>query len=503
MERASGILQHISSLPSEHGIGDFGPGAYAFADFLKASGQTLWQLLPLNPTDGVYGHSPYSSPSAFAGNPLFISPDELLKEGLLEKKDLADKHNWPADHVEYDKVVAYKRGLFDRAYQRFKASKAKFSDYEKFCAEHNWLENFAVFCAAKRCFHNKVWTRWPEEIKNKDAAALAKFKSEQQEVIEETKFLQFVFWRQWNRLKSYCNKNSIKLIGDIPIYVTHDGADCFSHPELFKLTQNQEPEFVAGVPPDYFSKTGQRWGNPVYDWKKLAQTDYKWWRDRIGHNLRLFDIVRIDHFRGLVAYWEIPAAEKTAINGYWVEVPSDHFFTTLKNKIGSLPVIAEDLGIITPDVTQVMERFGFSGMKVLLFAFGGELKTHPYIPDNYAPNCVAYTGTHDNNTVRGWFENEASEHEKTNLFVYLKKRPDVGELNWAMMEILMNSRAQYVITPLQDILGLGKEARMNTPSTIQGNWQWRVLLQSLTPVIVRRLRQLTENSSRSLRLTRV
>ncbi len=496
-KRGSGILLHISSLPSDYGIGDLGSKAYDFVDFLKAARQSFWQILPINPTVSIYGNSPYSSSSAFAGNILFISPEGLVEEGWLEKGDLQTKPQFPADKVDYDAVKAYKQKLFSLAYQRFKSQRNKIREFERFCSEQSsWLEDFAQFVVFKKYFSDQLWSRWPEEIKNRKTNALQKLKVQLSDQMEEAKFYQFIFYSQWHRLKKYASQYGINIIGDIPIYVNYDSADVWSHSGIFKLDEDKGLIYVAGVPPDYFSQTGQRWGNPVYDWDQLKKERYAWWLHRIEHNLKLFDVVRIDHFRGFVDYWEIPAQEQTAVNGDWVKVSYDDFFTTLLKKFGSLPIIAEDLGIITAEVSEAMNTYEFPGMKVLLFAFGGDLKTHPYIPDNYIKNCVAYTGTHDNNTVRGWIEHEATDREKGNLWEYLGGEVPREELPWELIGLLMKSVANTVIIPMQDVLGLGQQDRMNLPGTPSGNWRWRLLPAAITSSLSKKVSQLTELSKR-------
>ena len=496
--RSSGILLHISSLPSNFGIGDLGPNAYHFVDFLAKTKQHYWQMLPLNPTDGVYGHSPYSSNSAYAANILFISPELLSREGWLSAEEL-DNPKFSQDSVDYESVVAYKNKLFDLAYEHFKKDQKNQVEYKEFCMKNSfWLDDYALFLVLKNHFKLDNWTKWPIEVKAREKSVLDKFKQQYQDAIEKIKFLQYVFFKQWFALKSYCHQKRVRIIGDIPIYVNDDSVDVWTNSELFKLNGNKEPEFVAGVPPDYFSETGQRWGNPVYDWEKLKETRYSWWGQRIKHNLKLFDVVRIDHFRGLVAYWQIPAAETTAVKGEWTAVPTDDFLSTLKQTFPQLPIIAEDLGIITPDVTAAMKKFELPGMKILLFAFDGELEKHPYIPENYVENCVVYTGTHDNNTVRGWFEMEASEETKNKLFNYIGRKIPIYELSWEMIQLAMTSIADTAIFPLQDVLRLGNEARMNKPGTKTGNWKWRLLPDALSDeATATKLLKLTEESQRA------
>lgn len=491
--RSSGILLHITSLPSPYGIGDLGTQSYRFADFLAETKQGFWQILPLNLTDPALGNSPYYSPSAFASNTLLISPELLIQSGLIEKTDLEPFPSFQNEQVGYHNVTTYKKKLFYRAYERFKEKKYDKYEYERFCFENShWLEDFALFITLKAHFHGQVWSEWHSEIRDREPEALQVFKRQRHDRIEMEKFLQYLFSQQWSSLKDYCNQRGIQIIGDMPMYVCYDSADVWANPDLFKLNENKQPSFVAGVPPDYFSKTGQLWGNPVYRWDRLKETGYSWWIQRTKHNLNLFDMVRVDHFRGFVAYWEVPATEKTAINGCWVEAPAENFFSTLLKCFPYLPIIAEDLGVITPDVRKIMHRFEFPGMKVLLFAFSDDLSTNPYLPHNHVKNCVVYTGTHDNNTVKGWFEREATQGEKESLFRYLGREVPSENIHWEFIKLAMMSVANLVIIPMQDILGLGEEARMNRPSTLESNWQWRLLSGQLTPEIAQKIRGMTE-----------
>jgi 4-alpha-glucanotransferase len=492
MRRGSGILLHITSLPPPYGIGDLGPWGYRFVDFLAETKQSYWQILPLTPTEPAHGNSPYHSISAFASNPLLISPDVMARDGFLAKGDIKPAPNCPKGQVDYNAVTAYKEKLFRLAYDRFKTTNNRY-EYERFCSENShWLEDFARFAAFKVHFHGHVWSEWPREIRDRRPEALKTVGTQLKDRIEMEKFLQYVFFHQWSSLKDYCNQKGIQIIGDIPIYVNYDSADVWIHPELFKLDNEKKPYVVAGVPPDYFSETGQRWGNPLYRWDVLKGKGYDWWVQRMKHNLELFDFLRVDHFRGFIAYWEVPATERTATKGMWIEAPAMDFFKQLTRKFPNLPVIAEDLGIITSDVREITHHFGFPGMKVLLFAFGEDLPTNPYIPHNLVENCVLYTGTHDNNTVRGWFEEEATPGEKGRLFHYLGRETPVEELHWELIRLAMMSVANIVIFPMQDILGLGGEARMNRPTTTEGNWQWRLLPEQLTNPLAERLLEMTE-----------
>jgi 4-alpha-glucanotransferase len=489
--RTSGLLLHITSLPSRFGIGDLGPEARAFADFLGDSGQSLWQVLPVNPVDGACGNSPYSSISAFAGNTLLVSPERMVEGGLLDSSDLKSAPAFAEGRADYDGARRFREPLFRKAYSRFAADERFRSGFEAFRERSaGWLDEYVRFLVLKRMFGGAVWCGWPSEYRDRDSGALSLLDRENREEYEYLSFLQYVFFSQWNALRAECAARNIRIIGDIPIYVNYDSPEVWAHPERFRLDSEKRPAAVAGVPPDYFSSTGQLWGNPVYDWKALCHEGYAFWIDRLAHNLALFDLVRIDHFRGLVAFWEVPFGEKTAVNGKWVKAPVRELFDTLRTHFPALPVLAEDLGVITPDVRAVMSAYGFPGMKVLLFAFGDSTATNPYIPHNHIPPCVIYTGTHDNNTVRGWFDCDASESEKENLFRYLGRRIEADRIAEEFMRLAYMSVADTAIVPVQDMLGLGAEARMNTPSVARGNWEWRLAPGALTPEIASRLKEL-------------
>ncbi len=494
--RGSGILLHVTSLPSPFGVGDLGPEAYRFINFLSESKQSYWQVLPLSPTMPVTCNSPYASTSAFAGSTLLISPELLVQDGFLDASDLHSVPEFPEHPVNYEAVHEFKRTLWERAYDRFKATRPD-AAYESFCADERWwLDPFALFTALRNHFSGQAWSDWPEELRDRQPGALHAMQDQLSDQVEMEKFLQYLFFKQWDGLKRYCNQKGIQIIGDIPIYVNDDSADVWMNPELFKLDEQKKPVVVAGVPPDYFSKTGQRWGNPVYRWDVLKNSDYEWWARRIAASLRIADFVRVDHFRGFVSYWEVPATETTAINGSWVEAPAMDFFTHLSRRFPYLPIIAEDLGLITPDVKEVMHHFGFPGMKILLFAFGPDMPHNPYIPHNLSKNCVAYTGTHDNNTAKGWFDQEAWQGDRQRLFRYLGREISSDEVPWELIRLLMMSAADTVILPLQDVLGLGSEARMNTPGSKECNWAWRFRSDQLTPDVAGRLRDMTEMYAR-------
>jgi len=406
---------------------------------------------------------------------MLISPDLLVQDGFLDKEDLEQAPRFPEGKVDYKAAHGYREKLFQKAYSNFKKKRKK-GNYEKFCtASSEWLEDFSLFVSLKNRFQGKSWIEWPPEIRERRPAAMKLSKGILHEEIEREKFLQYVFHEQWDSLKDYCRTKRIRLIGDMPIYVDYDSVEVWTHPEIFKLNRKKKPYFVSGVPPDYFSRTGQRWGNPVYDWSVLKENEYDWWIQRLEHVLKFYDMVRVDHFRGFVAYWQVPAAHKTATCGKWVRASAKDFFTVVKKRFPELPIIAEDLGNITRGVKEVMRRFTFPGMKVLLFAFGKDDPKHPYLPHNYEKNCVVYTGTHDNNTVRGWFEREAKPAVKKRIFRYLCRKVSKEEIHWEFIKLAMMSVADLVIIPMQDVLGLGEEARMNLPATNHGNWEWKLL----------------------------
>jgi 4-alpha-glucanotransferase len=492
-KRGSGILLHLTSLPSAFGVGDLGPWAYRFADFLAESKQRYWQCLPLNPTDAASGNSPYHSTSAFAFNPLLISPELLVQEGFLSREDLEPLPPFSMDRVDYQAVTSYKERLFSRAFERFTTSGAP-SEYRAFCDRNrSWLDPFSLFAALKAYYGGKAWCEWPDEHRDAGVALREAQPEGVSTHTDKVKFLQYLFLSQWTRLKAYCNRKGLRIFGDMPIYMVHDSADVWMYPEIFNLDPlTMQPLTVAGVPPDYFSKTGQLWGNPVYRWDVLKKGRYRWWIKRISHNLELFDLVRLDHFRGLLAFWEVPAGEKDAVQGRWVAAPAMDFFTELSKAFPVLPLIAEDLGTITPDVWELMDRFKLPGMKVLLFAFGPDLPENLYAPHNHTAWSVVYTGTHDNNTVRGWFEAEAAPEDRSRLCRYLGKDVSAKNAHWEMIRLAMMSVARMAVFPMQDVLGLGEEARMNLPASNHGNWTWRLDPQHLTLPVSSELCEMTE-----------
>ncbi|MFH1790999.1 MAG: 4-alpha-glucanotransferase [Candidatus Omnitrophota bacterium] len=499
-KRTSGILLHITSLPSRFGIGDLGPGAYRFADFLAEAGQGIWQILPVNPTSQGTGNSPYSSISAFAGNPLFISPELLAGEGLLTEDEIRLAPDFPAHQCDYARVIPYKADLLARAFCRAKDSGKLDGEYRDFCASNgDWLDNHALFTVIKGHHKEKPWYEWAKKFRDRKGKSLETVGKKHKDEIEKEKFLQYVFFRQWQALKKYCNEKGIRFLGDLPIYVSYDSADVWANRDLFRVDEEGHPTHVAGVPPDYFSPTGQLWGNPLYRWDVMKDNGFRWWQSRMGQNLKYLDMVRVDHFRGLVAYWEVPAGEETAVNGQWVNAPVRAFLDALLKSFPGMPIVAEDLGIITDDVKEVLKDYGFPGMKVLQFAFGEDNPTHPYLPHMYDHNWVVYTGTHDNNTTRGWFENETSPDDKARIFRYFGRELYADTVHWDFIRMAMMSVANTAVFPLQDALGLGSGDRMNKPSVAFGNWQWRVQDHQLVPSVAGILRGMTHIYGRELK----
>ncbi|MBD3219376.1 MAG: 4-alpha-glucanotransferase [candidate division Zixibacteria bacterium] len=491
IKRGSGILMHITSLPSRFGIGDFGPEAYRFADFLAETKQSCWQILPLTPTDPMHGNSPYSSASSSAISPWMLSPELMVEGGYLKESDLNSMPDFDQDKVDFGAVAEYKKALLDKAYKHFKENSHR-TDFTFFCRDHAyWLDDFALFMILKRDFGGKAWNQWPVEYRDRHQDTMEKAKADHEENIQREKFIQYLCYKQWFALREYCNDRGIQLFGDIPIYVNYDSVDVWSNPQIFKLNDDKTPTFVAGVPPDYFSETGQLWGNPVYNWDVLGDSGYEWWIRRLRHNFRQFDIIRIDHFRGLVAYWEVPNGEETAINGKWVTVPVDDFFNAMLKHFFLPPIVAEDLGMITAEVRETLKKYTLPGMKILMFGFGADDPNHPYLPHNYEKNYVAYTATHDNNTVRGWFEGETNPEIRKRLFMYIGREVSSQELPWEMIRLVMASRAALTIFPMQDILCLGGETRMNRPAHGNGNWNWRMRGDSISPDVKDKLAEFT------------
>src|SRR3990172_2156274 len=486
--RSSGILLHPTSLPGRHGIGDLGDDAYRFVDFLVGSKQSLWQVLPLGPTG--YGASPSQCFSAFAGNPLLISPDKLLEEGLLVDDDVRSVPPFLSGAVDFGEVIDYKRRLLKRAARRFRAgAKDRLrEEFDTFCAEQAfWLDDFALFMALKDAHAGAMWNTWPRYVAARKSDVLAKQADRLAGAVQSQKIQQFLFFRQWSAVKRYANERGISIIGDIPIFVAYDSADVWSHPDLFFLDEHGSPTVVAGVPPDMFTETGQFWGNPLYRWEALAAQGYAWWIDRFRAALAEVDIVRLDHFIGFTRYWEVSAGEKTAENGRWVPGPGAALFHAVERALGKLPIIAEDLGVVTPQVEALRDQFEFPGMKTIQFAFTGP--DNPFLPHNYTQNVVVYTGTHDNDTSRGWFST-ASPEEKSFARRYLARSGK--DFAWDLIRTAMSSVADTVVVPLQDVLDLGSEARMNFPGRPAGNWKWRFTWGMLGDEHRDRLREMAE-----------
>lgn len=490
--RAAGILLHPTSLPSRGGIGDFGPAAYQFADFLASARMGLWQVLPLGPLG--YGNSPYSSTSAFAGNPLLISLERLAERGWISFEKLAGQITG-AGPVEYDRVFAQKKPLLFEAARAFlkTGSGEGLRRFESFERENAWwLDDFVLFDGLRARYKLACWNEWPRDLMERDPAALEKARAELADDLRIRRALQFAFYEQWRALRNYCAARSIRMVGDVAIFVNHDSADVWTHRELFRLDDKLEPEVVAGVPPDFFSKTGQRWGNPLYHWDVMKAQGYQWWIRRLRWATQNCDFIRLDHFRGFDQFWEIPAGDPTAVNGRWVDGPRDDLFAKLREALGGLPFFAEDLGYITPEVHALRERLKIPGMAVLQFGFG-DAGAHMYLPHR-AEGKVIYTGTHDNDTVMGWWNSGAAEHEKRNAEAYLGRCDD--GVHWGFLRAALCSPASLSIVPLQDVLGLGSEARMNTPSLHGGNWRWRFEQGKLTADLAAKLALLAELSDR-------
>lgn len=501
--RHAGVLLHPTSLPGPHGIGDLGEEAYRFVDFLFETGQTIWQVLPLGPTG--YGDSPYASFSTFAGNPLLISLERLVAEGLLSRGDLEATPAFPERSVDFGTVQQWKLPLLETAAKAFLrarggAVRAEFEEFRE--ANRHWLENYALFMAVKRHYDEKaaragrfgaMWNNyWDRDIALREPDALRRWGKECEEEVDVNRVLQYLFFSQWRAVKRYANERGVQLVGDIPIFVAPDSVDVWANRELFHLDERGKPTVVAGVPPDYFSPTGQLWGNPLYDWSAMEERGFAWWIERIRSTLRLVDIVRIDHFRGFEAYWEVRARSKTAKRGRWVKAPGMKLFSVAKEAIGELPVMAEDLGVITPEVTEMRDHFGFPGMRVLQFAFAlrrGRLAADdPFLPHHHSYNSVVYTGTHDNDTTLGWYRSQAPEVQDA-VRRYLAR--DDHDIVWDFIRMALSSVCRYAIVPMQDLLALDTEARMNFPSTVGGNWVWRLRPQEINEIVRGRLREMT------------
>jgi len=504
--RRSGILLHVSSLPGPYGIGDLGPSAYGFVDFLHRTKQSLWQVLPIGPIG--YGGSPYQSPSAFAGNPLFVSLEWLVEEGLLGSLRLSEGAEFSSTKVEYDRVVDWRRSRLADAFCKFSVStdavtRQRFARFR--FAEAAWLDDYALFIALKDSYKGAAWTSWDPDLIRRRPAALTEARRRLANEIEAEIFVQFQFSEQWTALKRYANDRNLQIVGDIPIFVAHDSADVWANQGLFHLDDTGRSTIVAGVPPDYFSSNGQLWGNPLYRWDVMAENGYAWWIERLRNSFRHFDLVRIDHFRGFESYWEVAGDAVDARDGRWVPGPGISFFRAAEKALGPLPIIAEDLGLVTPAVAALREQLGAPGMRVLQFAFGKDDRGSIHLPHNFVRNCVVYTGTHDNDTTLGWFgampdpgrklASAESEFEQARVLRYLGT--DGKELNWDLIRVAFSSIADTAIVPLQDVLGLGSEARMNHPGMAEGNWGWRFVSGQITREMESRLCEMTRTYDRA------
>jgi 4-alpha-glucanotransferase len=504
--RSSGVLLHPTSLPARFGIGDLGPSALEFIDLLASAGQRLWQVLPLGPTG--YGDSPYQCFSAFAGNALLISLERLLEDGLLATTDMPGEHVFPAGPVDFPAVIAHRRTLWPRVLDRFDAVSGPVlrDRFDHFCQAHaGWLDDFALFMAVKEMQGNVAWTAWEQDIAQRDPSAVARWTVRCARAIRQHKLTQFLFFEQWQRVREACRTRSIHIMGDLPIFVAHDSADVWAHRELFRLDAEGRPSVLAGVPPDYFSATGQLWGNPHYRWDILRETGYAWWIERFRAVLALVDRVRIDHFRGFEASWEVPGGATTALRGEWVKGPGASLFDAAQSalKVDRLPFVAENLGVITPEVEALRERFGFPGMAILQFAFGSDPQAPAFRPHNYQRNLVAYTGTHDNDTTVGWWTGAAGHSTRSNTEIvneraYARRylQLDEREVQWELIRAVLASVADTAIVPAQDLLGLSSEARMNRPGTVTDNWRWRLVPDRLSRQTLRTLAVMTETYER-------
>ena len=493
--RAAGVLLHVTSLPSSYGIGDLGPSAFSWVDRLHNAKQRWWQALPLGPTG--YGNSPYQSLSSFAGNVLLVSPVGLISDGLLQASDGED--HFSPETIDYDAVIPFKQRLLEKAWTNFRAGERKDlrPPYDEFCAKHaSWLEDYSLFHALKAKYHGAYYLQWPAPLVQRSPNALAEARRELAIAIDQVRFAQFLLFRQGDQLKEYARGKGVSLIGDLPFFVSPDSSDVWANPELFLLDVQRRPRFVAGVPPDYFSAQGQLWGNPVYNWDTLRSTDYRWCIERLRALLAHVDLIRLDHFRGFAAAWHVPGGASTARSGQWEQGPGAGFFQAVRRELGHLPFIAEDLGLITPDVESLRDQFEVPGTRVLQFAFDGHAD-NPYLPHNFVFNTVAYTGTHDNATTRQWYE-ELPDPQRQNLWGYLNRAPGASaEAASALMGLAWSSVAALTIAPLQDVLNLGSAARMNVPGRAEGNWRWRFCENMLSLPAFEWLQDLTERSTRS------
>ena len=489
--RRCGVLMHVTSLPCRHGLGDFGPQAHAFVDFLARAGQSLWQMLPLTPINAGAGNSPYSSYSAFAGNTLFISPDLLVRQGLLRREELDREPVFPPDRVDYGVAASWRGRLlehvFDNVFPQLRAD----AGFEKFCfAESPWLDDYCLFTALKREHGGAPWYRWPQGVRLRDEAALAEARRRLGYDILREKYLQYLFAGHWAGLHAYAGTRGVSLVGDAPIYVSLDSCDVWARRDLFELDDEGRPIYCAGAPPDYFSETGQMWGNPIYAWDRHEKDGFGWWCRRLGHENARFDMVRLDHFRGFCGFWQVPACEKTAENGLWIPGPGARLFEAMRKCLPDLSLLAEDLGVITDDVTALMHEFGFPGMKILQFAFSEDMGRNAYIPHNVVENCAVYTGTHDNNTTRGWFSRELDDRGRARLCAYAGREVREDQAADVLIRMALGSVARLCLVPMQDYLNQGEEGRMNMPGVAGGNWGWRVQEGMLTEDLAGRMREL-------------
>jgi 4-alpha-glucanotransferase len=499
-KRSAGVLAHITSLPGPFGIGDLGQSSKLFADFLHRTHQSIWQVLPLTPTDERAAYSPYSSSSGMAGNPLLISPEGLLISGWLSRKDVEHYYQPHGSRVDFATVEKNKNEMLTLAFQSFKKKKKRstYKAFSSFCQrEKYWLRDFALYTTLRSVHENRPWFEWPVQFRKRNPNSLKKFETENGDAIEFSYWIQFVFHSQWMSLKTFCRQRGIQLMGDLPFYVSHDSSDVWAHPEVFSLTHDGLTKEVAGVPPDYFNDQGQLWGMPVFRWDTLKKQRYDWWLKRIAKNLELTDIIRLDHFRAFSAYWSVPAGEKTAIHGTWKKGPGETFFQRLQKAFGDLPFLAEDLGDIDEAVHELRNEFSFPGMKVLQFAFSGDMARSAYIPHNFSENFAVYTGTHDNNTTRGWFRKDISKEEKKNLYRYFSRPVTERNIHLELIKLAYSSIARIAIVPLQDLLGLDEKSRMNTPASVTNNWLWRCTQIQLDSIDEEWLADLTVKFNRS------
>jgi len=491
VNRSAGILLHPTSLPGKFGIGDLGSEAYNFINFLAAAGQTLWQIFPLGPTG--YGDSPYQTFSAFAGNPLLISPELLQKDNLLAYDDLKDIPEWDAKNIDFGKVIDYKYSILKKAYENFKRTDDKhiINEFMRFVNHSKeWLEDYALFMAIKDYHNGDEWLKWPSAIALREPKAIEEWTLKLSDSINFRRFIQYEFFKQWKALKNYAAGKKIKIIGDIPIFIAYDSVDLWANKHLFSVDKNGKLEFVAGVPPDYFSETGQLWGNPLYKWNEMEKDDFLWWRKRIHQMLELVDIIRIDHFRGFDAYWEIPGNAKTAVKGRWVKAPGEKLFNSIKKHMGDVNIIAEDLGVITKEVEHLRDKFGFPGIKILQFAFGKDME-QKFLPHNHIKNCIVHTGSHDNDTTRAYFEK--AKIDGTDIYEFTQKYLNYygDDLTQQLIRVAYSSVANIIVIPMQDVLNLGGEARMNYPGKLGGNWVWRFTWDQVPYDLASRYKEMT------------